>query len=129
MKINHLWHRMKQSWRPQKLNPPAVDVLFQEMDGLERSVETIRYSILSWEFWASPNGQVREWCRHNTRLVVLFIPVLLIISMIGFALTGIAAWTIALTAIAGHIILIPVLVLLALLSVLSVLKLIKSIFC
>jgi hypothetical protein len=99
------------------------------MDAIQRSAESIRYGILSWEFWASPNGQVREWLRHNTRAVVfLGIPALVIIPVIGFALTQIAGWTEALSAIASHMIVIPVLLLVALLVIAGCVKLIKSLF-
>jgi len=114
-RCTRLWRWLKLSWRPQKLTKPVVDEMFPNMDAIQRSAESFRYSILSWEYWASPNGQVREWCRHNTRAVVLlFIPALIIIPIIGFALSQVAAWTVALTIIAGHLIILPVLFLMAL---------------
>ena len=128
-RFSRIWLRIRQSWHPQPVKEPVVDPLLPEMTCIERSAESIRYSILSTEFWISPDGQVREFIRHNTRLVaLLFIPALIIIPIIGFALGQIAAWTVALTIIAGHIIIIPVLILAALLTILSIIKLIKSIF-
>ena len=128
-RLTRLWGWIRHSWQPQKLNPPAVDPMFPAMDAIQRSAESIRYSILSWEFWASPNGQVREWLRHNTRAaVLLFIPALIIIPLIGFALSHIAGWTVALQTIAGHMIIVPVLLLTASLVVTFVIKVIKFIF-
>jgi hypothetical protein len=103
--------------------------MFPDMDCLQRSAESFRYSILSWEYWASKNGQVREWLRHNTRLVVLlFIPALIILPMIGFGLTQIAGFTVALAVIAGHIIIIPLFLLVSLLVVAAAIKIIKITF-
>jgi len=70
-RFTKLWHSVKGRWKPQKLEKPVVDPAFPEMDGIQRSAEAIRYSILSWEFWASPNGQMREWMRHNSILIVV----------------------------------------------------------
>ena len=132
MKINRFsrfWRWMKQTWRPNQLHPPAVDPMFPTMDAIQRSAESIRYSILSWEFWASPNGQVREWLRHNTRIVVLLmIPALIIIPLIGFVLNQIASWVAAISTIAGHMIIIPVLLLLAFVVITAIINLFKSIF-
>ena len=128
-RITRLWKLIKQPWRPQRLKEPAIDPMFNDMDALERSAESIRYSILTTEFWISPDGQVREWCRHNTRLLaILFIPALVFIPIIGFALGQIAGWAIALTIIAGHSVIMSALLLGALLLILSIVKLIKSIF-
>ncbi|MGC3990615.1 MAG: hypothetical protein QM796_13230 [Chthoniobacteraceae bacterium] len=64
----------------------------EHLDGLSRSAESIRYSILSLEFWISPNGQVREWLRHNTRLAVfLGIPALLVFPIVIVLLCQFAA--------------------------------------
>ena len=116
---------LKRTWRPHPVDKPVVDLMFKQMDAIQRSAESFRYSILSWEFWASPNGQVREWMRHNTRLVVLlFIPALIILPIIGFALAQVAAFTVALTVIGAHLIVIPVLFLL----LVGIIKFIISIF-
>jgi hypothetical protein len=99
------------------------------MDAVQRSAESIRYSILSWEYWASPNGQIREWIRHNTVLaVVLAIPAIIIIPLIGCALGGIAAWAVALTVIAAHALIIPLLVVGVVIAVMFAIKFLKSIF-
>jgi len=31
------------------------------MEGVERAAESWRYKILSWEYWLSPNGALREY--------------------------------------------------------------------
>jgi hypothetical protein len=128
-RCTRLWRWVRQSWQPTKLNPPAVDPMFSEMDAFQRSAESFRFGLLSWEFWVSPNGQVREWLRHNTRaVVVLSIPALIVIPMIGFALSHIAGWTVALQTIAAHMIIVPVLLLTASLVVTFVVKVIKILF-
>jgi len=128
-RFTRLWMRIRVSWRPQQLQKPIVDPMFPAMDVFQRSAESLRYSILSWEFWASPDGQVREWVRHNTRAVVLMvIPALIIIPMIGFALSSIAGWTVSVQTIAGHMIIVPVLLLLAFIVITATIKLLKSLF-
>jgi hypothetical protein len=129
-RITRLWRHIRQSWHPTPLEKPVVDEMFPEMDALQRSAESFRYSFLSWEFWMSPNGQVREWLRHNTRAALFIgVPALILLPIIGIALAQMAAWTIALSIIAGHLIIIPVLLVVLVLVVLSLIKLIKSIFC
>jgi hypothetical protein len=117
------------NWNPKPIEEPEVDPDLPHLDPLTRSAESIRYSILSLEFWMSPDGQVREWLRNNTRLVVvLAIPVLIILPIITFALWQFVSWLVALGVIAGQIIVIPVLVLLAVLSVWVAIQVLKSFF-
>lgn len=125
MRSNHItkvWLRIRQSWQPKENDPPAVDPMFSTMDAVQRSAETFRYSILSVEFWISPNGQVREWLRHNTRLAAwLAIPAFLILPVVGFIL-----WQ--LVAIAGRLVVFPILGLLAALAIVVVINVAKAVF-
>jgi hypothetical protein len=64
------------------------------------------------EFWLSPNGQVREWLRHNAHLCAwLIIPAVLVVPVVSFILCQVVKWTTMLTTITSHLILLPVLVL------------------
>jgi len=101
------------SWNPKPVDPPTVDPDIVSLDGLSRSAETIRYSILSFEFWLSPKGQVREWIRHNSRLAILLAaPAFLILPIVTFALWQFVSWMMALVLIAGRLIVFPILALL-----------------
>jgi hypothetical protein len=116
-------------WNPKPIKEPEVDPELLDLDPLTRSAESIRYSILSLEFWISPNGQVREWIRNNTRLaMILAIPALVILPIITFALWQLVSWLVALGVIAGQLIVIPVLVLLAVLSIWIAIQVLKSAF-
>ena len=102
------------TWNPQPITKPSVDEKLQNRDPLTRSAESIRYSILSIEFWISPNGQVREWLRHNSRLAVLLaIPAFLVLPVVTFALWQLVSWLAALNSIAGKLIVLPILALIA----------------
>jgi hypothetical protein len=107
-----------QPWEPKPVTPPAVDPQLQQLLPLTRSAESIVYTVLSFEFWISPNGQVREWLRHNARLaVILATPVFLVLPIITFALWQIVSWLTALTSIAGKLIVLPILGLIAVLVI------------
>jgi hypothetical protein len=94
-------------WKPQPINPPLVNAHLSQLDALSRSAECLRYFILSFEFWLSPSGDVREWFKINCRLCVwLMIPALLVMPVIGLILWQFTGWLSMLTAIAGKLILI-----------------------
>jgi hypothetical protein len=101
-------------WEPKPMKPPVVDPQMPQLHPLSRSAESILFSLLSFEFWISPNGQVREWLRHNSRLaVVLAIPVFLVMPIVTCALWQLVSWLTAITSIAGKLIIIPILIVLA----------------
>jgi len=109
-----MWSWIKSQWNPKPIDPPTVDPGIAELDSLQRSAEAIRYSILSIEFWISPNGQVREWLKHNSHMAVwLAIPAFLILPIITFVLVQVGGWIATLVGIAGHLIIFPILALLA----------------
>jgi hypothetical protein len=116
------------TWNPQPVNPPEVDPEIEDRDPLTRSAESIRYSILSIEFWISPKGQVREWLRNNTRLAVLLaIPVFLVLPIITFGLWQLVSWLTALNSIAGKLIVLPLLALIAALIITLAWTLVKAV--
>jgi len=117
------WRRLFQcKWNPSPLERPQVNPDLEEMDGLSRSAESIRYSILSIEFWISPNGQVREWLRHNTRLaIILGIPALLVLPILLVLL-----WQFA--AILTKFIILPLLALILAAIVFTIVVLIRIVF-
>ncbi len=119
----------KSPWNPKPVEPPTVDPNLQELDPLTRSAESIRYSILSLEFWISPKGQVREWLRSNARLAILLaIPSFLVLPIITFVLWQLVAWLVALTSIAGKLIIFPILALLAVVMITVTVNIFKFLF-
>ena len=116
-------------WQPKPLQPPQVDADLVHLDGITRSAESIRYSILSIEFWISPNGQVREWLRHNARVASwLAFPALVVLPLVVILLWQLVKCMVMLVAIAGKVIILPILVLLATVVVLVVVNIAKAMF-
>src|ERR1044071_6076956 len=106
------------NWSPKPLPKPQVDPDLEHLAPLTRSAESFRYSILSTEFWLSPDGQVREWMRNHTRLAVLLaIPAFLIIPIITFILWQLVSWMIALVSIVGKLIVFPILTVVAVIMI------------
>ena len=116
-------------WNPRPVDPPVIDADLEHLDAISRSAESIRYSILSIEFWIARDGEVREWLRHNTLLaVVLAIPAFLLLPVITFILGQLVLWMVALISIVSHLIEFPILALLAVVVILVVIRLGKGIF-
>lgn len=119
----------KTEWKPKAVKPPVVDPQIEKLSPLQRSAEVVRYSVLSIEFWISPNGQVREWLRNNLLLaVILAIPAFFVLPTITFALWQFVSWLVALVAIAGNLIVFPVLALLAVAVIAVAVMILKAIF-
>src|SRR5438105_3542182 len=57
--------RIKAQWQLQPLEKPRPDPELLRMGPLERSAETLRYSLPRAEFWLSPKGSLRQWLRFN----------------------------------------------------------------
>jgi hypothetical protein len=125
----NVWSKSKSSWQPKPIDPPKVDPDLHHLDGLTRSAESFRYSILSIEWWVSPNGRLREWVKHNTHLAAwLIIPAILVVPVVTFILWQLAKWVTMLTSITGHLIILPILALVAALVILVVIAIVKAIF-
>lgn len=124
-----IWRKLKQSWHAKQVEQPRVDPELENLNGLTRSVESIRYSILSIEFWISPNGQVREWLRQMTGVASwLAVPAVLVLPLVVLILWQIVKAVTMLVAIAGKMIVFPVLALVAALAILGVINIAKSLF-
>ena len=114
-------------WEPKAVEPPTVDPNLENLNSFQRSAETIRYSVLSVEFWLSPDGQAREWLRHNGKLaLILGIPVFLLFPIVTFALWQVASWLGMLVSIVGNLILFPIAALVALLVMVLVINLVRD---
>lgn len=121
-----LLQKLQSYWKPNPLDPPTVDPELPHRDAVTRSAESICYGILSLEFWISPHGQVREWLKHNTRLAAwLAIPAFMVLPLIVFILWQVVKGVEFLTSIAGHLIILPFIVLVALVAILVVVSIIK----
>ena len=69
-----------------------------------------RYSILTAEFWLSPNGSLREWLRLNAKVaLILGIPALLIVPPLTFLLSEFVTWSQLLVEIAKNLAIVPLL--------------------
>ena len=104
-----------------------VDKKLDRMSGLQRAIEAFRYTILSIEFWISPDGCIREWLRKHVRWsAIIIIPTITVFPIATFALWELSSALNALTAIAGHLICLPILMLLVLLSISIVFKIVGA---
>jgi hypothetical protein len=119
---------IKRQWQPAPITPPTVDPDLEHLNGVQRSAEVLRYSILSVEWWMSPNGRLREWLRLNGKgSAILLIPALLILPLVGLILWQFLCWTVLLVALAGKLIVLPIAALIAVVVIKSVLMLLKII--
>jgi hypothetical protein len=123
--MNSLIERLKQHWNPQPIQPPEVDPDLPKLTGLQRATESIRYSILSLEWWLSPNGKLREWLRLNGKIgSILLIPAVLVVPLVSLILWQIHKWA---GWMVGILILFPLAALLAVIITLSVVTLLRII--
>ena len=105
---------------------PVVNTQLERMSGLQRTAEAFRYVLLSIEFWVSPEGNIRQWMKANTRLAVFMaVPTFMAFPVVTVALWEIESWVNSLTTIAGKLIVLPVLVLLAVISITIVCRIIR----
>lgn len=105
---NRVRDLIRRHWQPSKIEPPQVDPQLDQFDGAKRSAEVVRYSILSLEWWLSPNGTLREWLRLNGKISsVLLIPAVLVLPLITFIVWQVSKWIGWLVGIAGNLILFP----------------------
>ena len=91
-----------------KIEPPKVDPELEDLDPATRSAEVIRFSLLSLEWWLSPNGTLREWFKLNGKISsILLIPAVMVMPLVTFILWQCAKWMGWLVSIAGNLILFP----------------------
>ncbi len=101
------WHRQlwQRHWKRKPLTSPTVDPDLAQLSGLQRAAEVFRYTLLSLEWWLSPNGTLREWCKLNGKIwSVLLIPSVLVVPLVTVLLWQIATWLAFLVTIAGRLI-------------------------
>ena len=109
------------------IRSPVVNASLDRMNGLQRTAEAFRYALLSLEFWLSPEGQLRQWVKANTRFAVFIAtPTFMAFPVITVALWEMDAWMNALTAIASKLIVLPIVALLALVSITVVCRIIRT---
>ena len=119
----------RRHWNPKKIEPPKADPDLEELDPATRSCEVVRYSILSAEFWLSPNGTLREWFKLNGMIsAVLVIPAVIVMPLVSLILWQIAKWMGWLVGIAGHLILFPLVALAGIAVAFVVVGIIRIIF-
>ena len=120
--------RLKAHWNPRPIEPPQVDPDLRSLNGLQRAAESFRYSVLSIEWWLSPNGKLREWLRLNSKVgSVLLVPAVLVVPLVTFILWQIVKWTGWLISIAGNLILFPAAALVAVIVIVAVIALLRLI--
>ncbi len=106
---------------------PVVNASLNQMNGLQRAAEAFRYSVLSIEFWISPEGNIREWLKVNVRFAMFVAaPTFMAFPIITVALWELEAWMDSLTTIASKLTVLPILVLLALVSIIIVLRILQA---
>ncbi len=99
---------LQRHWRPQALELPQVDPELHQLSAIERSAETLRFSLRGFEYWLSPQGALREWFRFNARVaVILAIPTVLVVPFITFALGEFNTWATLLAATTANMVLFP----------------------
>ena len=120
---------IKTLWQPQPLEPPRVDPELPELNSLQRSAESLRYSTLKTEYWMSAGGTLREWLRLNCIVaVVLGIPAFIVVPIITFLLSQFTTWTALLVQIAKNLVVFPIIAVVAIGLITAVLFAVKFIF-
>ena len=119
---------VRRHWQPKEITPPTVDPELKQLDGPQRLAEVVRYTLLSVEWWLSPNGRLREWVRFNGKISsVLLIPAVLVMPLVTLIIWQVGKWLSWLVGIAGYLILLPLAGLVAAGVTLGVIAIIRSI--
>ena len=94
----------------QAIQRPTIDPQLEDLTPVVRSTECLRHFVLSTEHWLSPNGRLRWWLKINLLLSIgLFIPVVLLMPVIGLVLHEVDGWLSMLLSIAWKLIVLSVL--------------------
>ena len=129
MNNNRRHHFFRRHWNPEKIEPPKVDPKLENLDAATRSCEVIRFSLLSLEWWLSPNGTLREWLKLNGKIIsILVIPTVLVMPLVTLIIWQVAKWMNWLVGIAGHIILFPLVALAGIIVALVIVAILRIIF-
>ncbi len=106
--MNNLFTKFQEHWKPEPIDPPKVDPNLPQLTTLQRATEALRYSLLSVEWWLSPNGKLREWLKINGKIgSVLVIPAVLVVPLITFILWQVTKWIGYLVNITANLIVLP----------------------
>jgi hypothetical protein len=129
--VNKRRHRFRdffqRHWNPEKIEPPKVDPDLEDLDAATRSCEVVRFSLLSLEWWLSPNGTLREWLKLNGKITsILVIPAVLVMPLVTLIIWQVAKWMNWLVGIAGHIILFPFVALAGIIVALVVVAILRA---
>ena len=90
------------------LVPPRVDRALTRSNYLARTAGVLRHAVLRFEYWLSPNGLLREWCRRCL-LLALFIavPLLCFSPLVTVFLEHLTTWSAALLQTCSNLARIP----------------------
>ncbi len=90
------------------LTPPQVDCSLARHGHLARSSYVLHHTLHRFEFWLSPEGHLREWCRRCL-LLALFIavPLLSFSPLVAMFLEHLTTWSAALLQICSNLAQIP----------------------
>jgi hypothetical protein len=92
------------AWNPIPVEPPELDSHLENLSGVERVSEVLRFSVLSVEAAISPRGGLRAWLKFNVLVaLVLGIPAILVIPVITYLLSGFSTWSQFLAEIANNL--------------------------
>lgn len=86
------------------LSPPVAPKDLERMTVVERTAAVLGYSIRRLEFWISPQGRLRQWCRINVAVgLILLIPALTVLPVAVLVFQGVATLTAYLAVIAANL--------------------------
>jgi hypothetical protein len=115
MRIDALLQRLKLGWNPQAISAPKVDDDLGNLNGVQRTVESVRFFALTVEHWISNDGVLREWLRIMLKIALVIVcPLAIFMPTLSFALWQIAVWTAFLVVITQNLVLFPLTALAAL---------------
>lgn len=98
--------RWKSSATP--LTPPLVDRVLGRQGHLARSATVLHHTLHRFEFWLSPNGLLREWCRRCLLLAMfLAVPLLCFSPLVAVFLEHLITWSAALLQTCSNLAQIP----------------------
>jgi hypothetical protein len=115
-------------WQPSKITQPKVDPDLSNLNAAQQFAEVIRFNLLSFEWWVSPNGRLREWLRLNGKVSsILLIPAVLVMPLVTLILWQLVLWIGWLLSITTKLILLPVVCFIAFVVVHVVVALLRTI--
>ena len=95
-------------WSLTPVPPPRVDRALARGNYLARTAGVLRHSVLRLEYWLSPNGLLREWCRRCLLLALfLAVPLLCFSPLVTVFLEHLTIWSAALLQICSNLAQIP----------------------